>query len=65
MDCLHKLTVADIMMACVLRGIRKTNLMDGYPAVLAYYERCFARPVWHRTLASYAERLGVRVDEIR
>jgi glutathione S-transferase len=58
-------TVADIMLAGVLRGIRKTDLMDPFPRLRSYYERCLARPAWQRTLALYAERLGVRVDEIR
>ena len=58
-------TVADIMMAGVLRTIRKTDLMAPYPRMKAYYERCFARPAWQRTLALYAERLGVRVEDIR
>jgi glutathione S-transferase len=58
-------TVADIMMAGVLRGIRKTELMQPFPHVQAYYERCTARPAWQRTLGLYAERLGVRVDDIR
>jgi len=58
-------TVADIMMAGVLRAIRKTNLMDPFPRVKAYCERCLARPAWQRTLALYAERLGISVDAIR
>jgi len=58
-------TVADIMMACVLRGIRKTDLMEPFAKVKAYHERCFARPAWQRTLALSAERLGVSVDAIR
>jgi glutathione S-transferase len=58
-------TVADIMMAGVLRGIRKTDLMEPFPRVKAYYERCQARPAWQRTLALYAERIGVSVDDIR
>jgi glutathione S-transferase len=58
-------TVADLMMACVLRGIRKTDLMEPFPKLKSYHERCFARPAWQRTLALYAERLGVRVDDIR
>jgi glutathione S-transferase len=58
-------TVADIMMAGVLRGVRKTDLMQPFPRVKAYYERCQARPAWQRTLSLYAERLGVRVDDIR
>ena len=58
-------TVADIMMAGVLRSIRKTDLMDPFPRMKAYYQRCQARPAWQRTLALYAERLGVNVDDIR
>jgi glutathione S-transferase len=58
-------TVADIMMANVLRSIRKTDLMKPFPSMKAYYERCHARPAWQRTLALYAERLGVSVDDIR
>lgn len=58
-------TVADIMMSSILRGIRKTDLMEPFPKVKAYYERCHARPAWQRTLALYAERLGINVDDIR
>src|SRR6185295_8192509 len=58
-------TAADIMMACVLRGIRKTDLMEPFPRVKTYYERCQARPAWQRTLALYAERIGVRLEDIR
>jgi glutathione S-transferase len=58
-------TVADIMMAGVLRGVRKTDLLQPFPRIKGYYQRCFARPAWQRTLGLYAERLGVRVDEIR
>jgi glutathione S-transferase len=58
-------TVADIMMAGVLRVIRKTDLTEPFPRIKAYYERCQARPAWQRTLGLYAERLGVSVDDIR
>ena len=58
-------TAADIMMAGVLRTIRKTDLMAPFPKVTSYHERCQARPAWQRTLALYAERLGVNVDDIR
>jgi glutathione S-transferase len=57
-------TVADILLASVLREIRKTDLLDSYPRVKAYYARAFARPAWQRTLSSYAERLGVSVADI-
>jgi glutathione S-transferase len=58
-------TAADIMMAGVLRTIRKTDLMEPFPSIQAYYERCHARPAWQRTLQLCAERLGMSVDEIR
>jgi glutathione S-transferase len=58
-------TAADIMMAGVLRTIRKTDLMKPFPRLSAYYARCQARPAWQRTLALSAERLGVSVDSIR
>ena len=58
-------TVADIMMAGVLRGVRKTDLLDPFPKIKDYYARCQARPAWQRTLGLYATRLGVRVDDIR
>lgn len=58
-------TAADIMMAGVLRVIRKSDLMDPFPSTKAYFERCQARPAWQRTLQLSAERLGVTVDAIR
>jgi glutathione S-transferase len=58
-------TAADIMMSSVLRSIRKTDLMEPFPRIKAYYERCHARPAWQRTLGLYAERVGVSVDDIR
>ncbi|HEY0707927.1 MAG TPA: glutathione S-transferase family protein [Polyangia bacterium] len=58
-------TVADIMMAGVLRNVRKTDLLDPFPKIKAYRDRCFARPAWERTLKMYADRFGVSVEDIR
>jgi glutathione S-transferase len=58
-------TVADIAMASVLRTIRKTDLMEPFPRIKSYYERCHARPAWQRTLSLAAERLEMSVDELR
>lgn len=49
----------------VLREIRKSDFMERYPRITAYYARCMARPAWQRTLGLYAERVGVKVDDIR
>jgi glutathione S-transferase len=51
-------TIADLLLASVLRQLRHTDLMDGYPNVKAFYARAMARPAWKRTLDLYAERLG-------
>jgi glutathione S-transferase len=58
-------TVADILLATVLRDIRKTDLMASYPRLKEFYARALARPAWERTLDLYAERLGVLVADIR
>jgi glutathione S-transferase len=58
-------TAADIMMAGVLRTIRKTDLLEPFPRIKAYFARCQARPAWQRTLGLYAKRLGVSVEDIR
>lgn len=57
-------TIADILLASVLRNIRKTNLLDSYPRLTAYYNRTQARPAWLRTLSAYSERLGVNAADI-
>jgi glutathione S-transferase len=51
-------TVADIMMTTVLREIRKTDLLDSFPALKNYFARCQARPAWQRTLKAYEVRMG-------
>ncbi|MCY1069228.1 glutathione S-transferase family protein [Nannocystis sp. RBIL2] len=58
-------TVADILLTCVLREIRRTDLLADYPRLRAYFDRTQARPAWQRTLERYAERLGVTVADIR
>ena len=62
---LPEFTVADIALASVLRTIRKSDLMDTFPHIKAYFERCHARPAWQRVLALAAERLQMSVDELR
>ncbi|WP_338863980.1 glutathione S-transferase family protein [Myxococcus stipitatus] len=52
-------TVADILMTTVLREVRNAGVLDDYPRVSAYRERCEARPAWKRTLDAYEQRLGV------
>jgi glutathione S-transferase len=51
-------TVADIMMTTVLREIRKTDLIERFPALKDYFARCQVRPAWRRTLRAYEARMG-------
>jgi glutathione S-transferase len=58
-------TVADIALASVLRTIRNTDLMQPFPRITSYFERCHARPAWQRTLNLAAERLGMPIEKLR
>ncbi len=65
MDRMRRLHGGRIITAAVLRSIRKTDLLDPFPKLGAYYERWLTSPAWQRTLGLYAERLGVSADDIR
>lgn len=58
-------TVADILLATVLRQVRKTELLEPYPRLKDYYARALARPAWKRTLSLCAERQRVAVADIQ
>jgi glutathione S-transferase len=45
-----RFTAADIMMTTVLRLIRHTDLVAGFPTLHAYVGRCEARPAFQRAL---------------
>jgi glutathione S-transferase len=51
-------TVADVMMTTILREIRKTDLIESFPALKDYFTGCQARPAWQRTLRAYERRMG-------
>jgi glutathione S-transferase len=51
-------TVADIMMTTVLREIRKTDLINPFPALKEYFARCQTRTAWQRTLKAYEVRMN-------
>lgn len=58
-------TVADIMLACVLRELRKTEILRAYPDIERYCERCEGRPAFVKTLNAYEDRLGVERGSAR
>jgi glutathione S-transferase len=46
-------TVADILMAHVLAGIKDASLLQPYSNLKNYRDRCLARPAWQRTIDRY------------
>jgi glutathione S-transferase len=52
-------TVADIAFCCVLREIRKNEVLDEYPNLQAYRKRCEERPAFEKVLNAYEDRLGI------
>lgn len=52
-------TVADIALTCVLREIRKTEILGNYPHIEKYRRRCEERPAFVKALDAYEDRLGV------
>lgn len=52
-----RFTVGDLMMADVLRILRHTDLLDAYPALKAYKERCENRPAFVRAMNAQLEGL--------
>ena len=48
---LGRFTAADILMATVLRFLRRTGALAEYPVVAAYLERCEDRPAFRKALA--------------
>jgi glutathione S-transferase len=52
---LSRFTAADILMATVLRFVRHTDLVAGFPPLDAYLKRCEARPAFKAALRNQAE----------
>jgi glutathione S-transferase len=48
-------TIADLMTASVFKVIHHTDILDAYPTLLAYRERCFARPAYKKAIADQCQ----------
>jgi glutathione S-transferase len=48
-----RFTAGDLMMACVLKILRHTDLVDDYPPLRAYLGRCESRPAYDRALKAH------------
>jgi glutathione S-transferase len=47
-------SVADILMTTVLRLLAATEVLDDFPVLRAYRDRCMARPAFRKALADHA-----------
>lgn len=52
-------TVADIIFTCVLREIRKNEVLSQYPNIEKYRLKCQVRPAFVKVIQAYEERLGI------
>lgn len=46
----ERFSAGDLMMTTVLRNLRDTDILDGFPTLQAYQARCEARPAFKRAL---------------
>jgi glutathione S-transferase len=46
----NSFTIADLMMASVLKIAGNLNLLDPYPNLVAYQHRCFERPAYQQAI---------------
>ena len=53
-------SAADVLMTSVLRILRHTDLVEAEPVLLAYKERCEARPAFGKALAGQMAAFGPR-----
>lgn len=58
-------TVADIILTCVLRELRKNEVLQTYPNIMAYRQRCEGRPAFEKVLNAYEDRLGIERGSAR
>jgi glutathione S-transferase len=58
-------TVADIILTCVLRELRKNEILQEYPNVQKYRQRCEERPAFVKVLDEYEDRLGIERGSAR
>lgn len=58
-------TVGDIALTCVLRELRKTEILRPYSHIEAYRQRSEGRPAFVKVLNAYEDRLGIERGSAR
>jgi glutathione S-transferase len=51
-------TVADLMTSSVFKIIHHTDIVDQFPTLAAYRDRCFARPSYKKAIADQIEEIS-------
>ena len=51
-------TVADMMMSSVLKILRHTDLLDAYPSLISYRDRCLDRPAYTKAISDQCADIG-------
>lgn len=54
-------TVADLMMASVLKAARELGLLDSHPKLSAYQDRCLDRPAYRKAVADQCATVAEHV----
>jgi Glutathione S-transferase len=58
-------TVADIIFTCVLRELRKNEVLKKYPVIEKYRQQNEQRPAFVKVLNAYEDRLGIERGSAR
>lgn len=56
-------TIADLMVSSVLKVLGHSDLLDPYPALCAYRDRCFARPAYQKAIADQCAEIDAHRPE--
>jgi glutathione S-transferase len=54
----NEFTVADLMTSSVFKVIHHTDIVDRFPSLAAYRDRCFARPAYKKAIAHQLEEIS-------
>jgi glutathione S-transferase len=61
----ERFTAGDLMMVSVLRIARHTDLVDEFPVLKSYVERCTGRPAFERALAAQLAPIEATYAQIK
>jgi glutathione S-transferase len=59
----EQFTVADMMTSSVLKIVSHTDLLDAYPTLKAYRDRCFDRPAYKKAVADQRAEIAAHEQQ--